>query len=169
MENNEGRTIQTTAAVEGVRGQKAGAETVLPPSGSVSLSEEEMNEKLRIHVSSLGDIIDSPKELLILRNIILTLLELPEHQFDLRRALELATDVEEQARAIQSLKQETPQYWSADWNSIWKKDADPLLSFSQQEATSRARLVTFWESEWNTIPIEQRNHVAAALKGILSR
>jgi hypothetical protein len=166
MENDGGTA--TTAAVEG-QGRKGDSATVHSSSESLLLSEKEINEKLRKHLSSLGDIVYSPQEQLILRNIILTLLELPEHQFKLEKACDLASEDQAQARAVELLKQETPQYWSSDWNLLWKKDADPLLSFSQQRATSRARLVTFWESEWNTIPIDVRNHVAIALKAMMKR
>lgn len=166
MENNEGRG-KTTATTAIEKDDRKEATAVSSSSESVILSEKELNERVHRDLMSLGDIIDSPQEQLILRNIILTLLELTE-EFTIKRAYDLVSEDQAKGRVIELLSQGTPQYWSSDWNLLWKKDEEPLLSFSQQRATSRARLVTFWQSEWTTISLEIRNHVAGALKAMMS-
>jgi hypothetical protein len=159
MANNGGRT----AVVE------EPAERSETDSSVLLLAEEELNNVLGQHLRSLSDIVDSPRQQLILRNIILTLLELPEHEFTIEKAHALATQDQTRTEVIEKLKEGTPQYWSNDWNQLWKKDADPLLSMSQQRIASRTKLITFWSGEWATIPPEARDHVANALKGILNR
>jgi hypothetical protein len=59
-----------------------------PP--SLLLSEEEVSGKAEQYLALLGNAIDSPRVELILRNIVLTLLELPEHEFTIDKAYALS-------------------------------------------------------------------------------
>ena len=138
-----------------------------PPSSL--LSEEEVSAKVEQYMALLGNAIDSPLVQLILRNIVLTLLELPEHEFTIGKAYALVTEEQARIDSIFQLTKGTPQYWSKDWDLLWKKDADPLLSKSQQRAASRIRLATFWSTEWMTMPSETRTHVVNLLRSLMRR
>lgn len=139
--------------------------TGIEQAASVALAlERDIDTRLRQFMEALANIVDSPKALLILRNAALTLLELPEHTLDVEKVCELLTDDQVRAGVIKKLSEETPPYWSEQWNSLWEKDVDPLLSESQQRIVRRISLVTFWSKEWDGIPAEVRSHVAEAAK-----
>jgi hypothetical protein len=132
-------------------------------------SDRQINKMLQKHLNLLQDIIDFPQEQLIMRNSILTLLELPDQKCSIEKIHELLTKPEARAAVIEKLRDTTPQYWSSEWDLFLKqkKDSDPLLSLQQQRVSSRIRLINFWTSEWDSIPSQIRDHVASELKKIM--
>ena len=131
---------------------------------SHTFSEDALARKTNEHLGLFVNIIDCPRDQLILRNAIMTLLELPEHKFSVGGVYSLLTKEEVRASAARKLSEGIPGYWSKDWDLLWKKDVDPLMSVEQQQITSRTRLVNFWSKEWAYMPSEIVDHLATALK-----
>lgn len=124
------------------------------------LPDEELTTKSRECMNLLNSIIDCPFTQMILKNSVHLLLELPEHRFDVKSMHQLLTDEKTRSISINTLLQETPSYWTEEWNSLWKKDVAPLLSLGQQRIAKRISLINFWDKEYATIPVEDRNRVA---------
>ncbi len=129
-------------------------------------SEEEVTRKLGVIMDSLKELIDSPKTQFILRNTVLTLLELPDYKFDVKLAFALVTDIEARREAAAKLTEMTPKPWSDTWNSSWSKDAEPNYCKLQQCSMRRLALAEFWSKEWEDIPVETRRHVASLLANL---
>jgi hypothetical protein len=128
--------------------------------------EAELNRELSTAMDSLIDAIDSPRTHLILRNAVLTLLELPGEDFSIRKVYELLTDDRFRSSVISRLGETTPPCWSEEWSLLWRKDADPLLSISQQRIVRLTGLLTFWTKEWGEIQYDIKRHIAEMLKGM---
>lgn len=122
--------------------------------------------ELKRFMDAVADIVDSPKAHLILRNAAATLLELADHNLSVGEVCRLLSDDHFRDDVIEKLSEETPQYWSEQWNSLWKKDAEPLSSDAQQRIARRISLMTFWGREWSGIPAEVRRHVAEAARAM---
>lgn len=148
MENNAG-TVETT--------QRA---ATLPE----QLSEEELARQTNNYLSLFSSIIDCPKDQLILRNAITTLLLISDHKFSVKGVYALLTQEQTRTQAAKELSDGIPSYWSKEWDSLWKKDADPLLSVDQQRVTTRTRLANFWSKEWSDMPLEIVAQLTTALK-----
>lgn len=131
--------------------------------------EEDTDARLRQFMDALADVVDSPKTHLILRNAALTLLELPECTLDLEKIRKLLTDAQVRASVMKELSEETPPYWSEQWNSLWRKDVEPLSSKAQQRIVRRISLLTFWSKEWDEVPAEVRSHVTDAVQALRQR
>jgi hypothetical protein len=117
-------------------------------------------------MDSLTDVIDSPLTHLILRNAALTLLEIQGEDLSIRKIYELLTDDRFRSSIVSMLAEITPPYWSEEWSLLWRKDAEPLFSVSQQRIVRLAGLLTFWTKEWGEIPYDIKRHVAEMLKGM---
>lgn len=128
--------------------------------------EAELNRRLSTIMDSLTDVIDSPQTHLILRNAALTLLEIQGEDFSIRKIYELLTDDRFRSSIVSMLAKMTPPYWSEEWSLLWRKDADPLFSASQQRIVRLTGLLTFWTKEWGEIPYDIKRHVAEMLKGM---
>ncbi len=127
------------------------------------LAEADLAKKLSRAMHSMQELIDSPKTHFILRNTALTLLELPDHSFDLERAYLLLTNNSAREKIVRELLENTPEIWSETWNSLRLKETDPLYTAAQQHCVTRVQLARFWTKEWETIPEETRVHVANLL------
>jgi hypothetical protein len=129
-----------------------------------------MERELRARLRAVRDKIDSPKTLFILKNALLTELELygAESGSSLKRGCKtqysgsgaifvecLLSDAQFREKVVDMLISTTPDVWDQNWNSVWNKDADPLYSERQQTILRRRSLITFWTNEWKTIPDEQ--------------
>lgn len=129
----------------------------------LSPRSEEIDNRLRECMNSLTQLLDSPQTLTILRNTALTLLELPEHQFDVDRAHALLTWSVVREDAVSKLREITPQLWSEAWNLQRPQSNGPLYTEVQQQTLIRSNLIRFWVEEWGRIPVEVRDHVADML------
>jgi hypothetical protein len=132
-------------------------------STQLSPSSAETDSKLRECMDSLTDLIDSPQTMTILRMTALTLLELPEHQFDALRAYALLSYPAVREEAVSKLRGITPEFWSEAWNQERPQSTGPLYSEAQQNTLTRINLIRFWVEEWGRIPAELRKHVADLL------
>lgn len=132
------------------------------------LPEDELNSRLRAAMTTFQYALDSPRTQMILRNSILILLELPEHTVNAQLIYKLLTDEQFRKEAIKRLSETTPHYWSEDWNSLWRKDIDPLLSIAQQRVAKRNSIITFWSKEWDEIPSDVKRHVVKMLEKIIA-
>ncbi len=131
---------------------------------SHTFSEEELARKTNEYLNLFANIIDCPRDQLILRNAITTILEMPEYKFSIDGVYKLLTQDQARADAAKKLSEAIPNYWSKEWDSSWRKDADPLMSLEQQRMTSITRLVNFWSKEWSDIPSDIVDQLVAALK-----
>ncbi len=111
----------------------------------------------------MQDVIDSPKSLLIVRNAILTLLEVPGERFSREKVGQLLRDDNYRAELVRNLNEQTPEYWSSQWDASWRKDKEPLLSTAQEQITKRGSLIEFWTKEWPTIGEDVKGHLTKAL------
>ena len=125
-------------------------------------ADAEIEAKLQAHLGALGDKVDSPKTLLILRNSVLMLLEVGD-EVDNQSLILLIADREYRKGVVNRLTTNTPNYWDQTWNSSWTKEIEPLYSRAQQRITRRRSLISFWTKEWDTLPPEQVRHAAEAL------
>jgi hypothetical protein len=138
-------------------GREQIAETSQIAQSSISLSHQ-----LKEHMRSFQDIVASPKSLLIVRSAILTLLEARE-EVSRDKVGQLLRDESYRAEALRKVKEQTPEYWSEQWNSSWRNDKEPLLSATQEQITRRAGLLEFWNKEWETISEDVKTHLTRAL------
>lgn len=145
-------------------GRVAGALKVSPVAVA---SEEELVPGLRESVKALGDAVTCPLEHLILGNAALTLLELSGQPFSFKEVYALLVDERARLDAIRRLSEETPAYWSEEWNGLWGRDIDPLLSVAQERAVKRLALMAFWRKEWYGLSAEVKNRLAGALKAMI--
>lgn len=131
--------------------------------GTRAYSEAEVQAPLHRFMAKLTDETSSPRVQLMLKNAVLTLLELHEEpSFD--KAYELVANPNARSNAAERLSAETPRFWSNKWDSLWRKDEDPLLSDAQQRMARRIGLQTFWAKEYDDLPPEIRAQAANALK-----
>lgn len=131
---------------------------------SSTLPEDlEIETKFESSMQRLSTAIDSPKTLLIARNVLLTLLEV-EGKVDERLMLFLLKDKEYRQGIVTRLASDTPDFWDEAWKQAWKKQIDPLYSSEQQRIVRRRSLISFWTKEWDTLPKDQVKHVIAALQ-----
>lgn len=115
------------------------------------LPEDVLNSRLGAAMAPFQDAPGSPLTHMILRNSILMLLELPEHVASVQLVYELLTDAQFRNDAVKRLGETTPQYWSEGWDSLWRKDIDPLLSVTQQRVAKRNSILAFWSKEWGDV------------------
>ena len=155
MENNGDRGVTNQEKMVGLQNR--------PPDIGL-LSDGELSSRLTAAMACFQDTLDSPRTQLILRNAALTLLELPGHEFSVKLVYDLLTDDGQRSRAVKTLSEETPQYWSKEWDSLWRKDVDPLLSISQQRIAKRNSLLVFWSREWDQIPAGPKAHMVRMLE-----
>lgn len=164
MANNEQRSTTVATSRDGDSGVVVAADI------------EKINQTLAQDVDFLCNIVDSPQTLQILRNTLLLALFASEKGNDttdinsrsVTCAVLLSDDLF-RTDTINALNKDTAAIWSDEWNSAWRKDAEPLYSRTQQYMSMRASLITFWTREWNTIPEETRRHVAKLLVKIVSK
>jgi hypothetical protein len=126
---------------------------------------EDTGSRLHSIMTSLEDLVDSPKALLVLRNATLTLLEAGE-EFTYSKLYYLLSYDEYRKTVTNRLRQATPGTWSAGWNGAWQKDAEPLLSVAQEKMVRRNGLITFWSTEWMSIPEDLKAHVLRVVSAL---
>lgn len=124
--------------------------------------DAEIEKKLQTNLRRFRDRIDSPKTLLIIRNAVLTLLEVGDEVEDQMLSYLLA-DKDYRDGVVNRLSSQTPEYWDESWSKAWVKEIEPLYSKAQQRIARRRSLLSFWTKEWDTLPAEQVKHALEAL------
>jgi hypothetical protein len=141
--------------------EKHGREQIAQ-TAQINSSSFQVSNKAKECMRLFQDIIDSPKTLLIVRNAILTLLETSEEEVNRDTVGQLLRDNNYRAQVVGKLKDQTPDYWSEQWDVSWHKDKEPLLSAGQERITRRASLIEFWTEEWGTISEDVKAHLTKA-------
>lgn len=182
MENNVGRVVEgidlTTSPGQRpspTQSFSAEEEPESNPSSDFNLpSENIIEKKLQYQLRPIRDRIDSPRTLLILKNAVLTLLELEVKQgdsnspekIDGNSLLSLLSNDDFRKVTLAKLASSTPSFWDDNWDRAFAKDAEPLYSERQQRIMRRRSLIVFWTKEWDSIPkekIEKAIEIATSL------
>ena len=143
--------------------EKHGREQVAQTSQALLLSSVQLSNKAKEYMRSFHYLIDSPKFLLIVRNATLTLLEISEQEISRDKIGQFLRDDNYRAEVVGMLREQTPAYWSEQWDASWHKDREPLLSAVQERITRRASLLEFWTTEWRTISEDVKAHLTKVL------
>jgi hypothetical protein len=182
MANNVGRMIEASTKTSPPSPSLRGAPAVeqesetrpvleLPPE---ALIEKEVQSEFR----RISESVDSPKALLIIRNALLTALELNELELpeqgnnqtlDLSALWSLLTNSEYRQRIVERLISTTPNFWDESWDQAWSKDAEPLYSERQQRIVRRRSLISFWTKEWQSLPKEQVEHAIQVVDSLANQ
>ena len=113
--------------------------------------------------SALSDVLCTPRDALVIRNIRLVFEEIEDQTFSFTNALKFLSDDEFRLRYIEQLEKKIPEYWSEEWNSCWTKELDPLSSKAQQEIVRRRSIVAFWRNEWKAMMSESSRQIVQRL------
>ncbi len=134
-------------------------------SGSFS-GDWEIEKKLESCMQHLRPAVDSPKSLLIVRNAALTMLEV-EGKAEVQSVFLLVRDKDYRQSVVDKLAAGTPNYWDEVWNHAWTKEVDPLYSSEQQGIARRRSLISFWRSEWDTLPEDEVSQIVKNLQQLV--
>ncbi len=115
-----------------------------------------LDTRAKEYLKQVQDLVNSPNTQLVLRNSILTLLEVEDRDFTLDSVLRLLTDDNYRGDIVRRLKKKTPEYWSEKWNSSWNKDLPPIMSRVQEQISKRNSLIAFWTDEYETLALDMK-------------